>query len=99
MLFRSPPEPVALSELILYPNPVHISRGDEELRIGRVSGPVSVKVFTVTGELVHEADSIGEGDVAWDLLTLNGFRARSGVYIVRIESEGVAELRKVALIR
>jgi len=94
-----PPAPIALSELILYPNPVHISRGDAELRIGRVSGLVSIKVFTVTGELVHEVDDVGEGDVAWDLLTLNGFRARSGVYIVRIESEGVAEMRKVALIR
>jgi hypothetical protein len=94
-----PPERIDLSELILYPNPVHISRGDEELRIGRVSGPVSVRIFTITGELVHEAADLEEGDVAWDLLTINGFKARSGVYIVRIESEGFAEIRKVAVIR
>ncbi len=94
-----PPEEIDLSELILYPNPVHISRGDEELRIGRVSGFVSIKVFTVTGELVHEAAGLEEGDVAWDLLTINGFKARSGVYIVRVESEGRSEIRKVALIR
>ena len=94
-----PPEQIDLSELILYPNPLHVSRGDEELHIGRVSGLVSVQVFTITGELVHEAASLEEGDVAWDLLTINGFRARSGIYIVRIESEGYSEIRKVAVIR
>jgi ligand-binding sensor domain-containing protein len=94
-----PPERIDLSELILYPNPVHISRGDEELRIGRVSGVVSIKVFTVTGELVHEAAGLEEDDVAWDLLTINGFRVRSGIYIVRIETEGHSEIRKVAVIR
>lgn len=94
-----PPEQIDLSELILYPNPVHISRGDGELRIGRVSGPVSIEVYTVTGELVHEASGVWEGDVAWDLLTINGFQARSGIYIVRIEGERGSEIRKVAVIR
>ena len=94
-----PPEQIDLSELILYPNPVHISRGDGELRIGRVSGPVSIEVYTVTGELVHEVSSVREGDVAWDLLTINGFQARSGIYIVRIKGERGSEIRKVAVIR
>ena len=94
-----PPERIDLSELILYPNPVHISRGDGELRVGRISGTISIRVFTITGELVHEAAGLENGDVAWDLLTINGFKARSGIYIVRIESEGRAEIRKVAVIR
>ena len=94
-----PTEAIELSELVLYPNPLHVSRGNEELRIARISGPVSVRIFTITGELVHEADGLMEGDVAWDLLTINGFRVRSGIYIVRIESEGYSEIRKVAVIR
>ena len=94
-----PPERIDLSELILYPNPVHISRGDGELRVGRISGTISIRVFTITGELVHEAAGLEDGDVAWDLLTINGFKARSGIYIVRIESEGRSEIRKVAVIR
>jgi ligand-binding sensor domain-containing protein len=94
-----PAQVLPLSDLVLYPNPVHISRGDSELRIGRVTGLVSIRVYTIEGELVHEASDVGDGDAAWDLLTLNGFKARSGIYIVRIERDGISEVRKVALIR
>jgi ligand-binding sensor domain-containing protein len=94
----SPPE-IPLSNLVLYPNPIHISRGDRELRIGRISGTVSIRIYTIEGELVHEAEDVGDGETAWDLLTLNGFKARSGIYVVRIKGDGYAEVRKVALIR
>ncbi|HUV35693.1 MAG TPA: T9SS type A sorting domain-containing protein [Patescibacteria group bacterium] len=93
------PELIPLSEMVLYPNPVHISRGDRDLRIWRISTPVDVEVYTLEGELVHEARNVAEGDVAWDLLTLNGYSVRSGVYIVRISSEQFSEMRKVAVIR
>ena len=93
------PEEIPLSNLVLYPNPIHISRGDSELRIGRISGLVSIRVYTIEGELVHEAVEVGDGETAWDLLTLNGFKARSGIYVVRIEGDGFSEIRKVALIR
>ena len=92
-------EKIPLSDLVLYPNPIHISRGDSELRIGRISGFVSIIIYTIEGELVHEAAEVGDGGAAWDLLTLNGFKARSGIYIVRIEGDGFSEVRKVALIR
>ncbi len=104
----SPPEQVVvpLSRMILYPNPVHLSRGDAALRVGRISSPVSIRVFTLEGELVHEIDGVAEGGVAWDLLTLNGFKATSGVYVVRVSSrspdgrrETSVETRKIAVIR
>jgi hypothetical protein len=93
------PEPLRLSELILYPNPIHISRGDSGLFIGRISEPVSVRVYTIEGELVHEVSGIGAGDAAWDLMTINGFKARSGVYIVRIDGSDGSEVRKIAVVR
>lgn len=93
------PEPIPLSQMILYPNPVHISRGDDALRIGRVSQPVSVWVYTVEGELVHEKSGVSEGEVAWDLLTLNGYKAQSGIYIVRVSDGTHTELKKIALIK
>ena len=88
-----------LSRMILYPNPVHISRGDEELRISRISGAVSIRVYTSEGELVHQIDGVRDGEKAWDLLTLNGFKARSGVYIVKVIKGGQSETRKIAIIR
>ena len=93
------PEPIPLTQMILYPNPIHVSRGDNALRIGRISQPVSVWVYTVEGELVHEKSGVREGEEAWDLLTLNGFKARSGVYIVRVSDGTYSEMKKIALIK
>jgi len=97
----SPPvrEEIPLSEMILYPNPIHISRGDRNLLIGRITSSVHVQVYTLEGELVHEAYDVSEGEVAWDLLTLNGYQARSGIYIVRVSDGNHEELRKIAVIR
>ncbi len=92
-------EDIPLSEMVLYPNPVHVARGDQVLRIWRISAPVNVRVYTIEGELVHEASNVAEGDIAWDLLTLNGYSVRSGVYIVHIGNEQFSEVRKVAVIR
>ncbi|MBN1165040.1 MAG: T9SS type A sorting domain-containing protein, partial [Candidatus Krumholzibacteriota bacterium] len=94
-----PPEKIALSEIIIYPNPIYISRGDESLRISRISGTVDVQIFSLEGELVHEASDISEGEEIWDLLTLNGYLAQSGIYLVRIIGEDSTENRKVALVR
>jgi hypothetical protein len=90
---------IPLSKMILYPNPVHISRGDGSLKISRISGEVSVLVYTAEGELVHEARGVADGGEVWDLLTLNGFKARSGIYIVKISKGGQSEVRKIAVIR
>ena len=97
----SPPsvEDIPLSNMILYPNPIQISRGDDALRIGRISEPVSVQVYTVEGELVHEDRGVTEGGVVWDLLTLNGYRVVSGIYLVRVTNNCYTETRKIALIR
>ncbi len=88
-----------LSSMILYPNPVHISRGDAEVKISKISNPVSIRVYTIEGELVHSVDRVVDGGRAWDLLTLNGFKARSGIYIVKVSDGSSTESRKIAIIR
>jgi ligand-binding sensor domain-containing protein len=90
---------IPLSNMILYPNPIHISRGDNELKISRISGPVSIRVYTLDGELVHEADGVVDGGRAWDILTLNGFKVRSGIYLVKVSAGSQSEVRKIAVIR
>ncbi|MBN2184100.1 MAG: T9SS type A sorting domain-containing protein [Candidatus Krumholzibacteriota bacterium] len=97
---RPPVEPdISLSKMILYPNPVHLDRGDASLKISRISGKVDIRIYNLEGELVHEIDGVSEGEDAWDLLTINGFTAQSGIYIVRVFGGGKTELRKVAVIR
>ena len=88
-----------MTDMILYPNPVHAARGDSELRIARISGLVDIRVYNLEGELVHEADGVAEGGVAWDILTLNGYQASSGIYIVQVKGTGGTSMRKVAVIR
>jgi hypothetical protein len=88
-----------MSEMILFPNPVHAARGDSELRISRISGLVDIRVYTLEGELVHEVAGVAEGEVAWDLLTMNGYQAASGIYIVFVKGTGGTSMRKVAVVR
>jgi ligand-binding sensor domain-containing protein len=97
----SPPvkRELPLARIVLYPNPVYIARGDQALRIARISRPVSIRVYTLEGELVHEVDGVVDGGVAWDLLTLNGFKARSGIYIVRVSDGRSFEVRKIGIVR
>ena len=92
-------EQVPLSSAILYPNPVHAGRGDTVLRISRIGAPVDIKVYTPEGELVHEVSGVADGEIAWDLLTLGGYRVTSGIYLVVIESAQGKEMRKVAVVK
>lgn len=88
-----------LSELILYPNPLYASSYDSGLKISGITEIVDVEVYNTEGELVHRKADISEGEEVWDLLTINGFKAVSGVYIVRITGSAGSEIRKVAVIR
>ncbi|HMA76089.1 MAG TPA: T9SS type A sorting domain-containing protein, partial [Candidatus Krumholzibacteriaceae bacterium] len=88
-----------LSELFLYPNPVNCYNGDDELRISGISGSVDVKIYNIEGELVHEKKNISDGEAIWDILTINGFKAVSGIYIVRVIGSNSSEIRKVAVVR
>ena len=90
---------IPLSRAILYPNPVHVGRGDSRLRIARISSPVSIRVYNLEGELVHEVDGVADGGTAWDLMTLNGDQATSGVYLVRVSDGRSVETRKIAVVR
>ena len=89
----------ALSKLFLYPNPVYPSRGDTGLKISGISESVDVEVYNIEGELVHEKRNVSDGEQIWDILTINGFKAVSGVYIVSIRNSDSSELRKVAVVR
>ncbi len=89
----------ALSDLILHPNPVFVSNQGYSLMVSGISSPVNVKVYNIEGELVHEKSGISDGEEVWDLLTMNGYKAVSGIYIVRVEGDSGVELRKVAVVR
>jgi hypothetical protein len=79
-----PPTPTDLSRVYVYPNPVLGSRGHDALRIANLTGPVTVEIYDLEGELVDSRRAEADGDVVWDLLTRDGFPSGSGKYIVRV---------------
>ncbi len=64
---------------------------------------VSVSIYDANGrfvtELVNEQQSQGDHEVRWNGTTSTGSTASSGVYFVRLESDGKADARKIVLLK
>ncbi len=96
----APPQPTDLSAVYVYPNPVYGRKGHFKLKIGEISGPVFVEIYSLEGELVHSQWVSGPAEPeAWDLTTEGGFLVSSGIYLVRIKSEGRTVIKRVSVIR
>jgi ligand-binding sensor domain-containing protein len=93
----------ALTEAILYPNPVRLDAGHREVRLGRVSEAARVTIYNLEGEKVCEIEPVEEGDVVWDLdlpSCIDGdVQAASGIYLVRIETSAGSTLRNLVVVR
>ncbi|MFH1754479.1 MAG: two-component regulator propeller domain-containing protein [Candidatus Latescibacterota bacterium] len=93
-------EETDLSSIYLYPNPLEGRKGHSELKIGNITMPVLVEIYTLEGELVHSQEVADPSEpVAWDLTTAEGFLVASGVYLVRVVSNGRSTVRSVSVIR
>lgn len=84
-----------------WPNPF---RGRLEIRFALAApGPVRVSVLDVQGrwvaDLVREARPAGPQLVAWDGRDARGLSRANGIYVVRIESGGRIEHRRIVLAR
>ncbi len=89
-----------LSRVYVYPNPIRAVRGDREFMVGNIDSAVLVEIFTIEGELVHRQTDVGSGDSVWEgLTTKTGFKAASGVYLVRISGVEETVIKMVSLIR
>jgi len=99
--FSTPPAtPSDLAKVYVYPNPVYTSKGHTGIKVGNLTGPVTVEVYDLEGELVDDPHRVNtSADVAWDLTTRSGILAGSGNYIVRIIGEKGSVQRSIALIR
>jgi hypothetical protein len=99
--FSTPPAtPSDLAKVYVYPNPVYTAKGHTGIKVGNLTGPVTVEVYDLEGELVDDPHKVNtSSDVAWDLTTRSGILAGSGNYIVRIIGEKGSVQRSIALIR
>ncbi|MBE0566168.1 MAG: T9SS type A sorting domain-containing protein, partial [Krumholzibacteria bacterium] len=66
-----------------------------------VAGPARVELFDLRGRLVRRlldgTFAAGPRAVAWDATDDAGRRVASGVYLVRVQAGGTADLRKLVL--
>lgn len=78
-------------------------RGERKIEFRNLPANCSVRIYTVTGELVetlrHDGN-INEGIVAWDLRNSSNLEVAPGLYIYIVESEQVGEfIGKFAIIK
>jgi hypothetical protein len=92
-------EPAAnLNNVKAYPMPYYPARGN--LTIENLTENATIKIYTITGELVKTVSYASSNGVAtWDGKNNNGAEVASGVYIMYIESSAGKQRLKIAVER
>ncbi|MBU2491271.1 MAG: hypothetical protein KJ571_01500 [Bacteroidetes bacterium] len=103
----------SLNEIYVVPNPyvaysisenpgrTFTNRGDRELQFRNLPQTCTIRIYTITGELV---DTIEKDDftsmASWDLLSSEGMRIAYGVYIYHVDIPKIGEkIGKFAVIK
>jgi hypothetical protein len=83
-----------------YPNPCNLSRGCYGVTFTRLTLQATVRVFTISGELVSKIDKNSSIDsIGWDLKNLKGRQVASGLYIYFCEGNGSTKTGKLVIVR
>lgn len=92
---------VSLSDAYVFPNPHEARRHAPRVMIAGLPRQASVRIYTAQGTFVRRLEEPdGNGGIAWDLRDAEGQRVPSGIYLIRVESEGNSPiLLKAALVR
>jgi hypothetical protein len=66
------------------------------------AGPVSLRIYDAAGRLMRTLEvghkSAGPHEVAWDRRTDDGLKAGPGVYFIRLEQRGEANIQKLLIV-
>ena len=97
------PNPYVASARWEVKNPFDSGRGPRSLHFTHLPAKCTIRIFTVTGELVKtlEHDSqFNDGSEEWDLLSRDNLGISYGVYIYHIDAPGIGEkIGKFAIIK
>ena len=97
------PNPYLANALWEPKNPYSSGRGPRSIHFTHLPNQCTIRIFTVSGELVqeiqHESNLI-DGTAEWDLLTKDRLSASYGVYIYHVDAPGIGEkVGKFAIIK
>lgn len=95
------PNPWVAYDIAEEPGRTSGKRGDKVIQFRNLPPKCTVRIYTITGELVQtiEKDDM-TNMVSWDLLSFEGQRVAYGVYIFHVDAPGVGEkIGRFALIK
>ncbi len=86
------PNPYVAYSISEEPGRLPEARGDRELQFRNLPKECTIRIYTITGELVSEIYKNDLTSMAtWDLLSYEGHRIAYGVYVYHIEVPNVGE--------
>ncbi len=84
-------------------NPFNSGRGPQELHFNHLPNECTIRIFTVSGELLARIDHnspFDDGTAVWNLLTRDQLAISYGIYIYHISAPGIGEkIGKFAIIK
>jgi len=95
------PNPYVAYSMSENPGRTFTKRGDREIQFRNLPQKCTIRIYTITGELI---DMIEKDDftsmASWDLLSSEGMRIAYGVYLYHVDIPGVGEkIGKFAVIK
>jgi hypothetical protein len=86
------PNPYVAYSISENPGRTQIKRGERELQFRNLPPRCTIRIYTLTGELVDTIEKDDNGSIAyWNLLSSEGMRISYGVYIFHVDVPGVGE--------
>ena len=84
-------------------NPFNTGRGPRSLRFNHLPQACTIRIYTVSGELVatiHHQSGLLDGSAEWNLLSRDNLAVSYGVYIYHVDAPGIGEkVGKFAVIK
>lgn len=79
-----------LSGVYVYPNPYQTHTEFEGIRFANLSKTATIHIYSASGKkVITLEENNGDGGLEWNLIDQWGERIRPGVYLFRVESEGL----------
>jgi hypothetical protein len=96
----TPPAPAPSIPVKIYPNPFRPSRGDTSITLRQLTPNGTVKIYSLSGQLVKSLSSNSAGTAVWsDVTSDSGEPAASGVYFGYAEGKEANNPFKVVIQR
>lgn len=91
--------PLSLESLIVYPNPFR-SVKHTQITFEGLTANASIRIFTLSGELVYEGNTAGWFSWKWNVKNMYGEEVARGIYIyLATDNVGTKRTGKIAIIK